>query len=185
MVSPVLLLSDSLYTDLERELQVADTDTRSLYHAIANAPFDHDRDMALLFLGFISFFVLDEEKQAVVTGSFTDNEYFQHSVADHNFDPTTYKLPLSLTDNALVKAITTGKPVSSDNWDNFKRPEIEEGIARLNQAAGGIGYSVVYPVAGKIKGALIFNYYQFPESIGDLQSDFMARYSNLVSSALA
>lgn len=185
MALPILQLSESLYADLERDLQAADTDLQALYQAIVSAPFEYERDMALLFLGFISLFVLDEAEQVVVPGAFTQNEYYQHSVADHNFDPTTYKLPLSLTDNVVVKAITTGTPVGSDNWDNFKRPHIEEGVARLNQAAGGIGYSAVYPVSGKVKGALIFNYYQFPEAIGEVQSEFMERYSKLVSKALA
>ncbi len=185
MNTPVTLPADELFKEIEAGLMAVKNDQSGLYRAIVQVPFDHERAMALLFLGFISLFVVDEVNQVVVPGAFTENEYYQHSVADYDFDPTTYKLPLTSTENGVVKAITTGQAVSSDNWDSFRRPNIDEGVARLNQAAGGIGYSMVYPVTGKIKGALIFNYYQFPEAIGEAQKMFMDRYSKLVSKVLA
>jgi hypothetical protein len=185
MESATNLPAEVLYKELEQALLAAKTDRATLYKAIVEEPFVHDRAMGLLFLGFISFFVLDDEQQMIVVAAATDNEYYHQSVDNYDFKLSDYKLPLTATDNSVVRAITTGEPVSSDNWDSFRRPQIEEGVARLNQADGGIGYSVVYPVAGKIKGALMFNYYQFPEAIGAAQEGFMQRYSELVSAALA
>jgi hypothetical protein len=185
MESAVNLPAEELYKDIERALQAAKTDQQTLYQAIVEEPFRHDRAMALLFLGFMTFFVVDEDEQVVLAGAVTDNDYYKQSVANYDFELGDYKIPLTAADNSVVQAITSGNPVSSDNWDTFRRPDVEVGVARLNQADSGIGYTVVYPVTGKVKGALMFNFYQFPEAIGDAQEGFMKRYSELVSEVLA
>lgn len=184
MEAAVNLPAEELYKEIEQALQAAETDQATLYRAVADEPFRHSRAMALLFLGFISFFVVDAEQGQVAAAGVTDNDYYRQSVANYDFQLSDYKLPLTDKSNSVVEAITTGKPVSSDNWDTFRRPDVEAGVARLNQADGGIGYSVVYPLQGKTKGALMFNFYQFPESIGAAQEGFMRKYTELVSEAL-
>jgi hypothetical protein len=185
MEAAVNLPAEELYKEIEQALLAAKTDQATLYKAVVEEPFRHDRAMALLFLGFISFFVVDAEQEQVVVAGVTHNDYYKQSVANYDFKPSDYKLPMTSKDNSVIQAITTGQPVSSDNWDTFRRPDIEEGVARLNQADSGIGYSVVYPVEGKVKGALMFNFYQFPEAIGDAQEGFMQKYTELVSQALS
>jgi hypothetical protein len=180
-----VLPKNDVYEDIERALEAVKNDAQALYQAIVNAPFAHDRDMAFLFLGFICFFWVDSESNIIRAGAATDNEYFKQSIANYNFTMDEYQVPLSETENSIVQAVISGKPVTSTNWDSFRRPDVEEGVARLNQANSGIGYSAVYPVTGKIKGALMFNFYQFPEAIGEGQATFMEHYSNLVSKALA
>jgi hypothetical protein len=177
-------LSDELYQALEQALRTTKNGQKFLYTAVANAPFEYGTEMALLFLGFITFFVVDPKSKLVLAASATDNDYYKQAVSGYDFSLGDYKVALSAKDNSAVQAIISGKPISSDNWDSFRRPKIEEGIARLNQASSGIGYSVVYPLTGKTQGALMYNFYQFPEAVGEAHEQFMQRYTDIVSTVL-
>ena len=55
--------------------------------------------------------------------------------------------------------------------------------ARPNQANSGINYSSVYPLQGKVKGALLYNFFQY-DGISKQQHAFMRKYTKLVSGAL-
>lgn len=179
------LSADELHSQLEGVLLEAPKDAAGFYDAVVQAPFVYKREMALSFLGFITMFVLEPKTKVVSAVATTNNEHYKLAVANYDFCLADYKLPLSAKGNTVVQAITSGKPVSSDNWDSFRRPEVEAGHARLNQATSGIGYSVVYPLTGKVQAALMFNFFQFPEAIGEIQQVFMERYSELVSTVLA
>lgn len=176
---------NAIFRQLERTLKAEKSCRKALLNLVAQAPFSHDREMALLFLGFISFFVLDDEGKTILPGGVTDNDYYHESIANYPFEFSKYTVPMSATDNSVVQAIDSGKPVVVSSWETIRRPNIEEGYAGLNQASGGIGCSVVYPLKGKVKGAVMFNYFQYPEAIGDEQETFMRRYADLVSRVLA
>lgn len=184
MTSLAPAVADELYDELESALASAKSKPKGLYQAIVQVPFDHDRDMAFLFLGFLTLFILDPKRKMIVASAATDNDYYDQSIAGYDFKLSDYQLPLSAKENSVVQAITSGQPVTSDNWDTFKRPKVDEGVARLNQANCGIGYAAVYPIQGIVRGALMFNFYQFPEAMCDAQDTFMQRYSALVAEAL-
>jgi hypothetical protein len=175
---------DALFRHLEQALKDEKSDRNTLYQLVANAPFSHDRDMGLLFLGFISFFVVDDDRIVRLVGV-TDNDYYRDSVRGYNFKTYDYRVPLSAKGNTIVKAIKTGKPIKSSDWDTFRRPGIGKGPARLNQANSGIGHTVVYPLKGKTKGALMFNFFQYPELVGQAQDEFMRRYTAIVSDTVS
>jgi len=175
----------SLYAGLQDAFAEAGADQDSLSQLIVEAPFAFEREAGLLFLGFISYFLVDEAGQALQLIGVTDNDYYRQSVQGYPFAVKEYIVPLTATDNSLIQALHEGKPVVSTNWESLRREDAPEGVARLNQASGGIGYSVAYPLTGKTQGALLFNYFGLPENIGEPQDDFMARYAKLVERALA
>ena len=51
--------------------------------------------------------------------------------------------------------------------------------------AGTDRASVVYPLKGKAKGAIMFNFFQYPELVGEAQDAFMRRYTAIVSDAVS
>jgi hypothetical protein len=173
---------DVPYEQLQEALSAA-KDRAELYQVIATAPFTHKVEMALLFLGFISFFILDDTKQTVRLVAVSDTEYYQMSVQGYNFDLASYVVPLDDSKNSIAKAIKTGKPQSTTDWGVLGRTRAED-AARFNQANSGIAYTAVYPFSGKLRGALMYNYYQYQDAIGPQQHEFMKRYTIMVSSAL-
>jgi hypothetical protein len=176
---------DKLFHKLEQSLKAEKSGREALMNLVAQAPFTYDREMAFLFLGFISFFVVDEEEELLLPGGVTDNDYYRESIANYKFEFSEYRVPMSATDNSVVQAIISRKPVIVTSWETIRRPTIEEGYARLNQASGGIGCSIVYPLKGKVRGALMYNFFQYPESIGKTQEVFMQRYADIVSKILS
>jgi len=171
-----------LYKELGQALAAAKS-KRELHRLIVEAPFVHNVAMALLFLGFITFFLVNDEEHNIAIAAVTDNDYYHMSVQGYAFDPSQYKLHLDDASNSIAQAIRKGKPVSTGNWDSLRRPEVSDGVARLNQANSGINYSSVYPLQGKVKGALLYNFFQY-DGISKHQHAFMRKYTKLVSGAL-
>jgi hypothetical protein len=176
--------NNKLYKLLEQTLKAEKTSREALLKLVAQAPFTHDREMAFLFLGFISFFVVDDSGELILPGGVTDNDYYRESIANYRFKFSEYRVPMSAADNSVVQAIKTGKPVVVTSWETLRRPNIEKGYAGLNQASGGIGCSIVYPLRGKARGALMYHFFQYPESIGEAQEAFMQHYTDIVSKLL-
>jgi hypothetical protein len=171
------------YADMQQELKAARSSQAS-HDAIANVPFHHQLESALLFLGFITFFLVDEAKQLVRIAAVSDNEYYDMAVSGYNFDPKKFTLSLDDADNSIVKSILSGKPETTIDWDTIKRPQADNEAARLNQASSGIACTVVYPLTGSKRGALMYNYFQYQDGVGEQQQDFMETYTDIVSKLL-
>jgi hypothetical protein len=175
----IAVLCDNLGRDLK-----ARKNGKILYRAVVNVPFDYKLEMAWLFLGFIVFYLVNETKQNIYVAAASDNEYYHHSVDNYAFKLKDYILSLDNTENSIVQAIIMSKPVGTTNWDNLRRPRVDPGIARSNQASGGIGYSEVFPLTGKARGGLMYSYFQEYDAIGKQQKAFMQTYTQLVSRLL-
>jgi hypothetical protein len=184
MAASPIPANDRLFQELERTLKAEKSRSEAL-NLVAQAPFAYHREMGLLFLGFISFFVLDDKGTEILPGGVTDNNYYHASVAHYTFNFSEYRVPMSAKRNSVVQAITSGEPVMVTSWETIRRPKIQKGYASLNQADGGIGCSVIYPLTGKVKGAIMYNFFQYPESIGEPQEAFMHRYTDIVSDTLS
>jgi len=171
------------YTQLKRRLSLASS-TDDLYDLVANAPFDYTVETALLFLGFISFFLVDEKAQVVRLAGVTHNEHYEMSIRGYAFNPKTFKLSLNETDNSIVKAIISGQKTGTGDWTTIKRSQANDEATRLNQANSGIASSVIYPLSGKRRGAIMYNFFQYSEDMGAEQQEFMEYYTRLVEEAL-
>lgn len=183
MASSELIVTDELYDGLEKTLKALKGDKIKLYRAIVDLPFENTKEMGLLFMGFLCYLSVDREAEQLKLESATDNDYYRESVADYDFEHTSFVVPFTASENSMVKAAVSGEPVSLTNWDDMRRPGIEEGVARLNQATSGIAYTVIMPIDDK--GVLGFNFFQPKESLPQASEDFLQRYSELVARVLS
>jgi hypothetical protein len=171
------------YDDLAQTLQSAGTG-KALWQAIVDAPFDYRVETAFLFLGFICFFLVDEEQATLCLASASSTEEYERSIQGYNFDPDSYRIALDSPNSPLVAAINSGEPQNTSDWASLTRPQASENAARLNQANSGVTYSVVYPLTGTTRGVLMYNYVQYQGFIGSEQHGFMEKYTQLVAGIL-
>lgn len=151
---------------------------------IANQPFGYPKEMALLFLGFIVLYIVDETSQTLRIRGFSDTEYYRESVSGMKFEPSDYCPQLDDPRNLICKAIRDHKPQLTKDWATLTRPESDIEVARFNQANAGIGYSTICPLNGHTRGAIMFNYFQYPENSSKDQADFMSRYTQIASGCI-
>lgn len=174
-------LSANDYRQLKRVLLVARPE--ELLTKLVDAPFSLKVAMAWLFLGFICVYIV--EGDSVQLKAATGSEYYKLAVEHYKFQPQEYRLDLDKdSSNTIVKAILSGKPETTADWVTVSRLGVEPEVVRLNQANSGIAYTVIYPFSGKVSGALMYNFYQYPASLGKAQWAFMKRYTALASSLL-
>lgn len=149
---------------------------------IANAPFEQTAEAALLFLGMISFFIVDEAERLVKLAAVSRTEQYELAVTSFNFEPDNYELSLDEDEsNDIVRAVTKGRPIDTTDWKSLAHHASDPAQSRLNQASAGIAYSVAYPVGRPCRAVLLFCYFQYKEKLGQPQTDFMRDYSRLVA----
>lgn len=159
--------------------------SKDLYQVIVSAPFKNNVDMVFLFLGFICLYIVDEETNKIQLVAASGTEEYRLSVENMDFKLEDYTLYFDKNKaNPIVKSIARGKPQSTTDWATLNRGKTSVEEVRLNQANSGIAYTAIYPFAGSVKGALMYNYYQYADGIGSQQEDFMERYTELVSRSL-
>ena len=155
------------------------------YYAIVNAPFANKLQAVLLYLGFICLYILDEKSKEVCLVAVSGTEEYHLSIEGFKFDPADYRLSFGKDkNNQIIKAIISETQQCTTDWTTLNRGDTPEETVRLNQANSGIACTVIEPFVGPIRGALMFNYYQYREKLGAEQVDFMKQYFGLVSDYL-
>lgn len=166
--------------------EISKSAPKRVYSAIANAPYADKVGMAFLFLGFICIYIVDEKTNKIFLKGVSDTEEYHLAVKDFKFKPSNYHLDFDKNkDNQIVQAIAQNTPQQTGDWTTLNRGKTSKATVRLNQASSGIATSIIYPLNSKIRGALMYSYYQYPEMIGNPQQLFMERYTELVSACLA
>jgi len=138
----------------------AASDDKSLFQAIVNAPFSDPLLAAKLFLGIVVFLLVNKKDGTIdrVALSQTELAEYTKKMSVKRFEDI--RIPLDDPKNILAKAIRTGKPQETTDWQYLFTPELTAEEARLNQAGGGIAYSAVYPLVGaRDGGAMIFSWF--------------------------
>lgn len=177
------------YAALEAAL-MSTSDKPSLYYAIVNAPFNYPVFAASLFLGIIVLLLVDKATGTIHRIAITDNMHAERAKRRSAKKFEDIKIPLHHEENIISKAIKTGGPEFTVDWQYLFTPDLTPEQARFNQADSGIGFSAVYPIksdghGSKAIGALIFSYYQFPEKVGRQQRSFMRKYTDIVSRTMS
>lgn len=157
-----------------------------LFLAIVNTPFqDLKVQTALLFLGIVVFLQVNKEKGTIDRIALSNTELAKNTT-DVSFVPFhEIRIPVDDPDNILSRAIQTGEPKGTTDWQYLFTPAMAPEQARINQASGGIAYSEVHPLKSRDGGALIFSYFQYLSQIGTQQREFMKLYTQLVDESLA
>jgi hypothetical protein len=170
---------------LTLQTTLAATPKDSLFTAIVNDPFAHKADMVLMGIGIIVLLVSSKTDGMIHRVALSNTELGEATqrISLKKFEDI--KIPIGATDNIIAKTITTGEPHMTPDWRYLFTPALSPEQARLNQAAGGIACSHVYPIRyASGQGALIFSFYKEPNEIGRLETDFMREYSYIVSEIL-
>jgi len=172
------------YGQLARTLAAASP--KSIYKVIVEAPFKDKVNMAFLFLGFICLYIVDEEEKQIQLKAASGTEEYRLAVEWYNFKPADFHLDFDTDkNNTIVKAIASGKPQETDDWVTVSRQHSSPEVVRLNQANSGIAYTAIQPFSHAVRGALMYNFYQYPDKIDGEQRTFMRKYTDLVSSLLS
>ena len=175
---------DNYLKDLQTTLRSA-TNLPGLYQMIVNAPFSSRVEAASLYLGIVVLLIENKNKKEIDRVALSNTELANNTKTVSVVPFEDIKIPLSDPENIISVAIRDNQHKSTTDWRYLFTPVLAEMQARINQAAGGIACSYVYPIhAGKKRGALIFSYYQYLHAIGELHEDFMERYSAFVSAEL-
>ena len=141
--------------------------------------------MAFLFLGFICLYVVDEAKNEVQLVAASGTEEYARAVERYNFNLTKFHLSLADNpDNTIVKAIVRSKPQDTTDWVTLSRKGSSPETVRFNQANSGIAYTAIYPFSSPRRGAMMYNFYQYPDKIDDAQREFMQKYTALVAASI-
>lgn len=161
------------------------TPVNSLAAAIVNEPFAYKADMVLMGIGIIVLLVSSKNDNQIHRVALSNTELGEATkrISLKKFEDI--KIPIDHPDNIIARTIASGEPQMTPDWRYLFVPALGPEQARLNQAAGGIACSYVYPINCAVgKGALIFSYYKDPEKINSLELEFMVAYSKLVSDVL-
>jgi hypothetical protein len=172
------------YEMLKKLLKGAKTD-RELFEKIVNAPYGYPVETAHLFLGIIVLLQVNKKDGTIDRIALSDTELAKNTTDVSVVPFKSIKVPLDYPENIISTAVKTNEPQDTTDWKFLFQPALTAQQARINQASGGIAYSAVYPLVSRNGGALIFSYYQYQGKIGQLQEEFMNRYSSLVDEALA
>jgi len=184
MNDPSPTFKDTDYLKLQKLLATTPNNTK-LYQVIVDEPFKYKVESALLLLGIVVLLLANKKTSSIDRVALSNTSLAKDTtkVSVKRFEDI--KIPLDHPDNAIAKAILSGKHQDVTDWDYLFMPALTAKQARLNQAGGGIGYSCVYPLVGlKDGGALIFSYYLFAGKLQFAQRDFMRKYSSLVTNSL-
>lgn len=161
------------------------TPPHSLATAIVNEPFAYKADMVTMGIGIVVLLVANPEDGQIhrVALSKTELGEATQRISLKKFEDI--KIPLEHPDNIIAQTIRLGEPQMTPDWQYLFVPALSPEQARLNQSAGGIACSYVYPISCAVgQGALIFSYYKEPDKITDTELAFMQSYSQLVSEIL-
>jgi hypothetical protein len=173
-------MQNTYFTAIQRQLSSAKS-TPDLQQAIVNAALTDRKTATMLGLGIIVLLVVNPELKTIDRVALSDTS-MAAGAQDVSIKPfSEIKIPLHYSENIIARAIDDQKPYRTADWKYLFIPDLPADAARFNQAGAGIGCSVIYPLTGNPKGALIFSYYQEPHDLSKEHDDFMQTYSQLVS----
>lgn len=176
------------YSVLSNSLAAA-TSLDELQHAIVESPFKDPLVAVQLGLGTVVLLKCDYEAGTLNRVAISNNEIAKGAMRVSKIPFHKIKIPLDYTKNILIEAINTNTPQTTSDWKTLFSPILKPAEARINQAAAGVGTSVVYPLRAESSkqpcGALIFSYFEPVYFIQKPHADFMMKYSDLVRKRLA
>jgi hypothetical protein len=172
------------YKQLQTILHDAPT-KEHLLDAIVNAPFHELRKSMHLDLGIVVLLMVNSDDGTIDRIALSNTPAADGAVKMSEKPFADIKIPLNHKKNVIARAIASGEPQVTADWELLFVPALSAQAARFNQAGAGIESSQVYPLkdAGD-GGALIFSFFQPARNIGPEHQIFMQSYSEMVAEAL-
>lgn len=172
------------FTEITKFL--ASTPEDQLYQAIADAPFKDKFQSVQLDLGIVALLIVDNSTKLINRIAMSNTELAQGADAVSAKPFHEMSIPLDHKGNLIAKAVRTNKVQQTLDWKDLFAPVLQASDARFNQAAGGIGSSIIAPFdVSAMHGAIVFDFYQPIENIGDAHYSFIERYMNIVTKFLS
>jgi hypothetical protein len=179
--------SDEITIDIPRlvkALSDAPSD-EALFNQIVNAPFDtHKVETTLLFLGIVVLLLVNKKTGQIDRVALSQTEMALRTTEVSAKPFNEIKIEIDEPENIVAAAIRSGEMHDTTDWNFLFKPALTAQEARINQANAGIAYSAVHPFTARDGGALIFSYFQYKDSVGHEQYDFMKAYTELVNNRL-
>ena len=169
---------------LAAALSVPTKSDAELFQLIVDTPFRFKLEAAFLFLGITVLLLANKKTGMIDRVALSNTELAVNTTKVSSVPFKEIKIPLSHLDNIIAKAIESGRPQETTDWENLFAPALTPEQARINQASAGVAYSAVYPLKARDGGAMIFSFYQYSNKIGAPQHDFIKAYAELVSARL-
>lgn len=168
-------------TSLKSVLKAA-TPKPKLYQAIVNAPFADPLRATNLGLGILALALVDSNTKTINRIRYSETDMAQSGVRMAALPYEAIKIPLHDEKNVIAQVIRTQEPQVVYDWYYLFTPLISRHSTRLNQAAAGIEYTIVVPLARK-KGVLIFDFFRASTPLQAKQDRFVQAYTKLVNEA--
>jgi signal transduction histidine kinase len=145
-------------------------------------------ELGYLKLGYriIVLCLIDESKQTLKRISISQTDEAKKALA---VSPVPFKdidIPLSESDNLLIKSLKENKPFTTHDWYDILRPSYSAEDAKNVQQIVGIKSSMVYPVTyhGKTEGAMIFSLVKDETEVTEQEKDLIRNFTDIVGLAV-
>lgn len=160
-------------------------DSNKLFQSIVDLPFGNKMLTISIDLGIIVLLIENEDSNTLDRVALSNTELAKGAVKVSAKPFHEIKIPLSSKDNALVLAIKSGQHKLVSDWQFLFTPILKPEEARLNQLGASIECSLVVPLnSTRIRGAMIFSFYQPENFINEEHISFAKTYVDIVSKKL-
>jgi hypothetical protein len=177
------VIAATYFKQIKKLLEAAKSDN-ALFEVIVNAPFTDRVKVTNIDLGIIVLLLVNTKSQTINRIALSNTELAKGAVKMSAKPFKAIKIPVGYRDNIVAEAIRTNKPRTTGDWQYLFVPALTASQARLNQSGAGIECSLVYPLAARDGGALIFSFFQPPHNISEKHRTFADMYTELVDTAL-
>lgn len=163
-------------------------DSNELFQRVVDTPFTDKLKATELGLGIVVLLLINHKSATLDRIALSNTEMASGAVAISAKPFHEIRIPLTATENSLIKAITSHKPQFTEDWAPMFVPELTAEEARFNQAGAGIASSAMYPLLSfeghEAVGAMIFSYFEPLSSLSDTHHAFMRIYAETVAAVL-
>ncbi len=130
--------------------------------------------------------LIDERTQTLKRISLSQTDEAKKALEASAIPFHEIEIPLSATDNILVRALAEKKPLVTNSWPDLFRPVLTDDQAITNQLAAGIKTSMIFPVINHDKpiGVLIFSMAKNTKDIPSKDMDILSGFTDLVGLAV-
>src|SRR5688572_30511608 len=118
------------YSELEGILDT-ENDDQELFKLIVNAPFSYKVSTVMMSLGIIVLLLADKKSGTINRIAISDNDLAKRTKYRSAKRFEDIKIPLKHDTNIISKAISTGKPQGTGDWEYLFVPELSAQDARF------------------------------------------------------
>lgn len=160
-------------------------DFNSVVEAVVNGLLD---ELGYLDLGYkiIVLTLVNDDKKVLERVSLSQTDEAARALAASAVPFHDIEIPLSASNNLLIKTINQKRPHVTTYWPELFVPVLSDEEALRNQKAAGINTSLTYPVVvrGVVIGVLIFSMTKKETEVSEEERDLLNGFTDIVGLAV-